>query len=262
MNWNRIKALVLRHLIIWPRNLEQITDVFYWPVLELLMWGFLTIYLIGSGISNSSVVTFLLGSVMFWMIVNQSQYQMSITFMHEVWDRNLLNIFSTPVTPWEFLVAALIISLTKYFITLFILVTLAYLLYAFNIFTLGWYFIPFLVSLSAMGWIAGIFITGLIVRVGQGASSFAWTLLSIMQPFSAVFYPLSVLPGWAQNIGRFLPSTYIFEGMRSVLATGQMNMSYLYISFLLNFIYLILALLFYRLMFKIAMEKGLLIKFT
>ncbi|MCL5675920.1 MAG: ABC transporter permease [Patescibacteria group bacterium] len=262
MKWHRIKALILRHLLIWPRNLEQITDTFYWPVLELLMWGFLTVYLIGNGLSRPSLVTFLLGSVMFWMIINQSQYQTSITFMHEVWDRNLLNIFSSPVSPWEFVLAALIISLIKFLITLVILVLAAYFLYAFNIFSLGWYFIPFLFSLSLMGWVAGIFITGLIVRMGQGASSFAWTLLSILQPFSAVFYPLSTLPDWAQKIGLLLPSTYVFEGMRSVLARGSMNVNYLIISFALNIFYLILALLFYKWMFKVAMEKGLLTKFN
>lgn len=262
MKWHRIKAIILRHLIIWPRNLEQITDTFYWPVLELLMWGFLTVYLIGNGLSSPSLVTFLLGSVMFWMIVNQSQYQTSITFMHEVWDRNLLNIFSSPITPWEFMAAALLISLIKFAITLVILVLAAYLLYAFNIFSLGWYFLPFLFSLTMMGWVAGIFITGLIVRMGQGASSFAWTLLSVMQPFSAVFYPLSVLPGWAQKIGLMFPSTYIFEGMRSVLLKGSMDINYLVISFILNIVYLVLALLFYRWMFKVAREKGLLIKFT
>lgn len=262
MKGHRIKAIIIRHLLIWPRNLDQITDIFWWPVLELVVWGLFTVYLTKNNISSPSLVTFLLGGVMFWSVISQSQQQTSLIFLRDAWDRNLLNVFSTPITIWEYFLGGLLVSMIKFVVSLIVLVFLAYFLYAFNIFRLGWYFVPLLFNLCLFGWAIGLVITGLIVRFGWKVSSFAWTIISIFQPFSAVFYPLSTLPAWAQKIGLALPSTYIFEGMRSVLFKGSMDINYLVISFILNIVYLVLALLFYRWMFKVAMEKGLLIKFT
>ncbi|MBI3385450.1 ABC transporter permease [Candidatus Gottesmanbacteria bacterium] len=262
MKWHRIKAVMRRHLLIWPRNLDQITDIFWWPVLELLTWGLFTVYLTKNNISSPSLVTFLLGGVMFWSVITQSQQQTSLIFMRDAWDRNLLNIFATPITIWEYFLGGLLVSMIKFIISFIILFVLGYILYAFNIFSLGWYFLPFMFNLSLFGWAIGLFVTGFIVRYGWRVSSFAWTIISIFQPFSAVFYPLSTLPNWAQKIGLLFPSTYIFEGMRSVFLTETMKANYLIISFGLNLVYFVLALLFYRWMFKVALEKGLLIKFV
>lgn len=230
--------------------------------MELITWGLFTVYLTRNNISSPSLVTFLLGGVMFWSIITQSQQQTSLIFMRDAWDRNLLNIFSSPINLWEYFLGGLLVSVIKFVISLIILISLAYFLYSFNIFKLGWYFLPFLFNLSLFGWGISLFITGLIIRFGWKVSNFAWTIISVFQPFSAVFYPLATLPAWAQKIGLMFPSTYIFEGMRAVLLKGTMDINYLLISFTLNIVYLILALLFYRWMFKVAREKGLLIKFT
>lgn len=261
MKWRRIRAVILRHLLTWPRNLEQLIDSFYLPILEIVMWGFLTIFLTKQEYGHPSAVTFLLGSVMFWAILNQSQYQINITFMREVWDRNLLNLFSTPLSPWEFFAGAILLSLIKFTISVVIMIIAANVLYSFNIFVFGWYLIPFLLSLTLFGIAASFFITSLIIRFGQGAQSFAWVLISLTQPFSAVFYPLSTLPLWAQKIGLLFPATYIFEGMREILLKHTVSTYYLFMSLGLNIIYLVLAMLFFRMMFKKALEKGLLIKF-
>ncbi len=262
MKWHRIKAVMRRHLLVWPRNLDQITDTFWWPVMELVTWGLFSVYLTKNNISSPSLLTFLLGGVIFWGIITLSQQQTSLIFMRDAWDRNLLNIFSTPISIWEYFLGGLFVSMIKFVASFVILVTLAYFLYAFNIFTLGWHFLPFLLNLSLFGWTIALFVTGLIIRFGWRVSSFAWTIISIFQPFSAVFYPLSTLPYWAQKIGLLFPSTYVFEGMRQVLWNNKLDTNNLIISFGLNLIYLVLGLLFYRWMFKVALEKGLLIKFV
>ncbi len=262
MKWYRIKAIARRNLLVWPRNLDQLTDIFWWPVLELLTWGLFTTFLTRNHITTPGLVTFLLGGVMFWMVISQSQQQTSLVFLRDAWDRNLLNVFSTPITIWEYFLGGLLVSMMKFAISLVVLVLMANFLYSFNIFRLGWYLVPFVLNLSLFGWAVGLVITSLIIRFGWKVSNFAWTIISVFQPFSAVFYPLSILPMWAQKIGLMFPSTYIFEGMRSVLLTGTMNQNYLIVSFGLNAVYLVLAMLFYRWMFKVAMEKGLLIKFT
>lgn len=262
MKWHRIRAVVRRHLLVWPRNLDQVLEIFWWPVLELLMWGFFTIFLTANAANTTSLIKFLLCGVMFWSIVAQSQMHTSMIYMRDAWDRNLFNIFSSPINIWEYSLGGLIVSLIKFTVSLIILIILAQVLFAFNIFSLSWYFWPFLLSLMVFGWSSGLFITGLILRFGWKVSSFAWTIVSFFQPFVAVFYPLSTLPEWAQRIGYIFPVTYVFEGMRSVLKYGTMDINYLIISFVLNIFYMLLAILFYRWMFRIAMDKGLLIKFS
>ena len=134
MKWHRIRAVVRRHLLVWPRNLDQILEIFWWPVLELLMWGFFTIFLTANAANTTSLIKFLLCGVMFWSIASQSQMHTSMIYMRDDWDRNLFNIFSSPINIWEYSLGGLIVSLIKFTVSLIILIILAQVLFAFNIF--------------------------------------------------------------------------------------------------------------------------------
>ena len=100
----------------------------------------------------------------------------------------------------------------------------------------------------------------LILRWGLAAESLAWAVPFLVQPISAVFYPVSVLPVPLQTLAWLLPSTYVFEGMREVIRTGEMQWSNLLISIIMNVGFLILASGFFAFMFNIARDKGLLVK--
>ena len=85
----------------------------------------------------------------------------------------------------------------------------------------------------------------------------AWMVAFIFAPFSAVFYPLHVLPQWAQGIAWCLPTTYVFEGMRSILSSGYFPVHYFWISLLLDAVYLAIALAVFRFAFEKTRAKGL-----
>ena len=98
MKWHRIEALFIRHMYLYKRSVPRIMDIFYWPVMELLLWGFISLYLDKLNIGGFNAITVLLGAIIFWDLLNQSQRAVSIAFLEDVWERNLLNIFISPVT--------------------------------------------------------------------------------------------------------------------------------------------------------------------
>ncbi|MBI2029805.1 ABC transporter permease [Candidatus Gottesmanbacteria bacterium] len=262
MKTNRILAILYRHLVLWRRDFDKIAETFWWPIVDLIVWGFVTIYLQKQTGATAEAVSFFLGGVIFWSVINKSQLDVGMTFLQEAWDRNLINVFASPITKWEFLTATLLLGLIKVILSVIAVGLLAIFLYAFNIFKLGWYFIPFMINLLVMGWWIGIFINGIIIRYGYRVQAFAWTLIFAFQPISAVFYPVSVLPPFLQIVARLTPASYTFEGMRAVLISGTFSLELLLLGSLLNLIYLVLSLLFYSRMFNAAQKHGYLIQFS
>ena len=260
MNLRRVTALVIRNLYLYKRSVPRLMDVAFWPTLDVVLWGFLSFYLQKLNMPGFNIVTLLLGAVIFWEFLNQSQRAVSIAFLEEVWERNFLNIFVTPISLTEFLFSTVIVGLVRLFLVAIVMGILALVFYHFNIFAIGFALIPFIINLLLFGWSLGIFITAIILRYGTSAQVLAFGLIVIIQPFTAVFYPVSALPHAIQWISYLIPSTYVFEGMRAVLSGGTVPGIDLLFAFLLNIIYLTLMIWFFRAMFKKVKAMGRLLK--
>lgn len=256
MSGNRILALFLRQVYLYRHSLPRLMEIAYWPLVDILLWGFLTIYLTRLGTGVPAFISFLLGALILWEMLFRAQQALSLAFLEDVWTRNLLNIFVSPVSAAEFIAAGMILGIAKVLVAFVVMTVLAFLLYTFNIFTLGPMLLPFLGNLVVFGWAMGIVTTAIILRYGQGAEALAWGIAFLVQPISAVFYPVAVLPVVLQRIAFFLPSSHIFEGMRAVLATNRLPLSDLLWATGLNVVYLGLAVLFFTRMFCIVKEKG------
>jgi len=250
MSKTRIFAIVIRHLYLWPRTLERLQGSFGWPLLGLITWGLTMSYFQKNTTFQFSLIAFLLGGVIFWEMIEQPQKEISVNFLDEAWNKNLINIFSTPISKAEFLSALVILGLIKVFATACTLLIGAFFLYKFNVFQTYNFYIPFLIfNLLLFGFLFGFIINGFILRFGYSVAEFAWALIALISPFSCIYYPLSILPWWAQKIAAILPTTYVFEEMRRIVLTGSANLSSLLISFGLNIFYLILSLIFFNRMF-------------
>lgn len=260
MKWHRVQALLIRHLYLYKRSVPRIMDVVYWPVMELLLWGFLSLYLHKLDVPGLNAVAVLLGAVIFWDLLNQSQRAISVAFLEDVWERNLLNIFVTPLKVSEFLMSTLLLGFVRIVLVGIVMSILAIIFYHFNVFVLGIYLIPFFINLLIFGWSLGLFTTGIILRYGTSAQVLAFGFLLLIQPFTAVFYPVSALPVFFQYIAYLLPSTYVFEGMRSVIATGTMPISMLVLALITNIVYLVIVSWFFYRMFAYVKRQGKLMK--
>jgi ABC-2 type transport system permease protein len=213
----RVFALMLRYWYLlrssWPRLLELI----YWPLVQMITWGFLQSYIQ----QNANPVTFiagtLIGAMLLWDVLFRSQLGYSVSFLEEMWSRNLGNLFMSPLRPLEFMAAMMLMSLVRLVIGLAPVSVLAILFFGFNVYSLGFAAIGFFVNLVLTGWAVGIAVSGLVLRNGLGAEGLAWTVMFVLLPLSCVYYPVSVLPGWLQPVAWALPPTSIFEGLRALL---------------------------------------------
>ncbi len=202
----------------------------------------------------------ILSGTILWAVLARSQWEVSASMITESWERNLMNIFAAPLTIAEFLVSSVLLGALKLIIVFGFMAIVTLVFYRFNVFALSWWIIPLLGSLFLTSvWLAFL-VNALVLRYGKGVISIAWTLVIIINPISGVVYPLSVLPRPLQIVAQFLPSSYIFEGMRSILDKGTMDPFLLGISFLLNLVYLTGGIAFYWYTFRKAREHGWLIK--
>ncbi len=235
-------------------------EIFYWPFLDLLVWGFVTVYLARYKEALPGFVSFLIGALILWDILFRSQQGIAVSFLEDVWSKNLLNLFTTPLSPFEYLISLMLVSMVKLFLASTVLVTLAWLLYSFNVFVIGISLIPLVANLVIMGWSIGIVTIAIILRFGQEAEVLAWGVAFLFQPVSAVFYPVSVLPPFLQVIARYLPSSHIFEGMRWVIDGGGFPLHEILWAGGLNCAYVLAAFLFFSWNFNVVKRKGLLAK--
>src|SRR3989344_3724100 len=113
MKWHRINALLIRHLYLYKRSFPRIMDILYWPLMELLLWGFLSLYLQKTSLAGINIFTLLLGGIIFWDILSQSQRAVSVAFLEDVWEKNFLNIFVTPLKIGEFLASTMILAFVR-----------------------------------------------------------------------------------------------------------------------------------------------------
>jgi ABC-2 type transport system permease protein len=199
----------------------------------------------------------ILTGVVFWQVVWRANYEISVNLLEEFWNQNLVNLFATPLSVWEWSVGLVVLGLMKNVITLLVGAGAVWLLYKLNIFAVGWLILPFLFSLLISGWFMGFAASGVIIYYGRRLQSIAWMAGFALAPFSAVYYPVDVLPRWAQIIASALPMTYVFEGMRKVLRGAPLPIEDLLISFGLNILYLSLTILFFGWMFERSRDRGL-----
>lgn len=260
LNIRRSMAFTMRYLYLYKRSVARLMEIFYWPLLDLVVWGFITAYLSRYEGVLPSVVTFLIGALILWDILFRSQQGLSISFLEDMWSRNLVNIFVSPLRPGEYVLSLIMMGAIKLALASIVMVTVAFFLYNFNIFQLGFALLPLVINLLVMGWAIGIITMGVILRFGQEAEVMAWGIAFLFQPLSAVFYPVDVLPPVIQKIAFCVPSSHIFEGMREVITYGTFPTEHLLWATGINIIYLALAIAFFYYVFTAVKEKGLLTK--
>ncbi|MBI5202388.1 MAG: ABC transporter permease [Elusimicrobia bacterium] len=237
----RIRAMVARYVVLHFRSPARVMDLFFWPLMELLVWGFFTVYLQRSLGGTPTLLSSLLFAMVFWDILYRAQQSVSLAFMEEMWTRNILNLLISPLRTWEWVASAYLYGLLKTMIVAAFLMAAAVGLYALDPGSLGLLFVPFFVNLLLMGWALGLVTAGLLIRFGHAAEAIIWGVPFLIQPFSAVFYPLSVYPAWLKPLCLLLPSTLVMEGMRAAILENAMPWNQLGGAFAMNLIYLALA---------------------
>jgi len=255
MNFKRIYAIIIAELFHTRRSLEVIIDIFFFALISIVAFGFISKYLIGEG--NPIAARGLIVGLIFWEVIRTAQYSISVGALWQIWSRNLSNIFITPVSLPEYLIAYAMVACIKSSIVLAILAVISQLWFGFGLLSLGSLnLVSFFINLMFFSFSTGVFILAAIFRYGTRIQSLAWGIVFIFQPLSAAFFPVSVLPPYLQKIAYLLPSTYVFEGARHALKDPLFSTNYFIIPLILNSIYTILAILFFLHMFAASKDTG------
>ncbi|HEX3709686.1 MAG TPA: ABC transporter permease [Pseudolabrys sp.] len=214
---NRVAAMVRRYWYVLRSSWPRILDLIYWPTVQMLMWGFLQLYVMQNGGFFARAGGVFIGSVLLWDILFRGQLGFSISFLEEMWSRNLANVMMSPLRPVEFICSLMIMSIIRLSIGMVPVTLMAFFFFGFNLWSLGFALAAFFANLILTSWSIGIFVAGLLLRNGMGAESMAWTIMFLFLPLTCVYYPVAVLPHWLQYVAWSLPPTYVFEGMRALL---------------------------------------------
>lgn len=259
-SWRRISAVLLRHLYVlrgsWPRLLE----LAYWPTVQMILWGFTSLFFMQHSSWVAQATGVLVSAVVLWDVLFRANLGVSVTFMEEMWARNLAQLFASPLRPHELAAALMITGLIRCVISVMPAMLLAGPLFGVSLFALGLPLAAFFANLLVFGWAIGLVVSALVLRAGLGAESLAWVVVFALAPLSGVYYPIATLPDWLEPIAWALPTTYVFEGMRAVLFEGKVRLDLLAGAVGLNVVSMALSMAFFLHICHVARERGLLMQ--
>ncbi|MDA8360669.1 MAG: ABC transporter permease [Gammaproteobacteria bacterium] len=213
----RMTAMVERYMYLLKGSWPRLVELAYWPTMQIILWGFLSEYLVGHSSYLARASGILLAAVLLWDVMFRGQLGVSVVFFEELYSRNLGHLFASPLRAYELAGALAIISFLRTVIGVGVAAYFASLFYHFAIWRMGWVFVAFFFNLLAMGWAIGLLVAGLVLRYGLGAENLAWAAVFAIAPVSGIYYPITILPHWLQAIAHWLPAAYVFMGLRALL---------------------------------------------
>ena len=256
----RIRALIRRHAYLLLKSWPRMISMMYYPTVTMVLWAFVTIYLAPTNRFLTDAPGFFIGAVLLWDVLFRGQLGVSLTFIEEVYARNLGNLFVSPLRLHEFIAGQLIMSVLRTLIGVGGACLFAWLLFRYSIFTMGLPLVAFFTCLLAFGWAIGLAVSAMILRYGLGAEELAWAAIFLVAPVSGVYYPIAVLPPALQAISWALPPAYVFEGMRAVLLQQTFRADYFWNALLLDAAYVAVGAAIFAVAVHSARKRGTLLQ--
>lgn len=238
------------------RSYDRLADIFFYPIVDLAMWGLGSQY-VRNQIDDKAYLLMVLSGLLMWIIVWRSQHEIIVSVLHEYWDGNLVNLFVSPLSVVEWLVSVMFFSLFKILLSFVFAYAFTQFVYGINLSSLGSSFFYMLVVLVLTGWALGTLISSGLFVVGTKAQGLPFSIAAFLSPFTAIVYPVSALPDWAQNFAYYIPSAHVFEVMRSKtlgLSSGGFSLR---IGFILALTYFVISIAVLKISFRIALNRGL-----
>lgn len=262
MNARRVSAIALRQFFLIRGSMSRVLPLFAWVAVDITLWGFMTKYLDSISRPGMNFVPALLGAVLLWDFFQRVMQGVTMAFFEDVWSRNFLNFFATPLTVGEYLAGLVLSAICTSMIGLAVMLLLATTAFGLSYFVYGATLVPFVLVLFLFGIAIGIFGAGLVLRLGPASEWFVWPIPAMLSPFVGVVYPLSTLPRWMQMIGHVLAPSYVFEGMRGIVDGRPANFALLGMAIVLALIYILLACWFFTRMYRYAVRTGLIARYS
>ena|SRR5258708_1084716 len=253
MKWHRIRTMLLHSYFHMMHSMETWIGLFWSSTIQFILFA-----LIGKvvGQQNEAVAGYLLLGFFFWEIIRIAQYSVTLSILWEVWSKSLSSMFVSPLILPELMIAQMISAAFKTILVVTLLGAISAFGFHFSLLAFGPMLIVYSALLLFFAFATGLFLMGLIFRFGLEIQSFAWGLVYVLQPISAVFYPVEALPVQIRWLSYISPITYVMETARHQLQTGEIQWSALGISLLLTILSFIGGAAFLTSMFRWAKRTG------
>ena len=262
MRASRAFAITLRHLYLLKGSISRVMPIFAWVTIDMILWGFIARYLASVSLPEFNVGTALLAAVVCWGFFGRVTQGVSMAFFEDVWSRNFLNIFTTPLTVAEYICGLALSSVFTSLIALIVLLFMSSWLFNLSLLAHGPAMASLLFTLFVFGIALGIASCTLVLRFGPPAEWFIWPIPAVMAPFVGVFYPLSILPGWMRATGYCLPPSYAFEHLRALVNGAEVSLITTLPALGLALLWLILAGLLFGGVYRSVMRSGLIARYS
>jgi ABC-2 type transport system permease protein len=256
----RIGGMVLRHWYVIRSSVPRTAELVFWPLVSMLMWGFLQTYLAETTSLAAKAAGLFVGGVLLWDILVRSQLGFAVAFLEEIWSRNLGHLMMSPLRPAELVASLMLVSLIKLLVAMVPVALLAYVFFGFNLLSLGVAFAAFFANLVFMSWALGLVSTGAVLRWGMAAESIAWLIVFLLLPIACVYYPVTTLPGWMQPLALAIPPTYVFEGLRALVLEHTFRGDHMLWAMLLNVGYVTASYALFHALLQSARKNGALVQ--
>lgn len=262
MNFNHTSAIVLRQFYLMRESPARVLPMFVWVAIDIVLWGFITKYLNTVASSGFNFVSTLLGAVLLWDFCIRVMFGVTTAFLEDVWSRNFLNIFATPLSIFEYVGGLVVSSIVTSTAGLIVMLALATTFFGLSFFAYGLMLFPFLIVLFLFGIGLGIVCSALVLRFGPASEWLVWPIPAIVSPFVGVFYPLSTLPHWMRFFSYLLPPSYVFEGMRTIIEGGTVPVTTLLLGGCLAIVYGLIACWIFTRVYHHALRTGLIARYS
>src|SRR6185312_1123121 len=147
MNASRVGAIVVRMAYLYRGSPQRVFPIFIFVAVDILIWGFMTRYLNSVSGSGFNFVPALLGAVLLWDFLTRVMQGVTMAFFEDVWSRNFLNFFATPLTTAEYLLGLVAVGVTTSLLGLIAMLALASSVFGLSLFSYGAAIVPFLMVL-------------------------------------------------------------------------------------------------------------------
>jgi ABC-2 type transport system permease protein len=262
MSFTRVSAIVLRQFYLMRGSLSRVLPLFAWVGVDMVLWGFITRYLNAVAGSGMNFIPMMLGAVLLWDFCARVMQGVTIAFFEDVWSRNFLNFFATPLCISEYICGLVISSIVTSSVGLLVMLILASGVFGLSFLLYGVSVIPFLLILFLFGIALGIVGSALVLRFGPATEWFIWPIPALLSPFVGVFYPLSTLPRSMRCLAHILPPSYVFEGLRAIVHGTSISGFALLAGAVLAVLYVAAACWFFTLMYRHAVRSGLIARYS
>ena len=262
MTFTRTAAIFLRQFYLVRGSIARFMPLFVWVTVDMTLWGFMSRYLNQVAASRYNFVPALLGAVLLWDFFIRVMQGVTMAFFEDVWSRNFLNIFASPLSISEYIAGLVLSSIATSSVGLTVMLVLSTTVFGLSFFAYGSLLFPFILVLFLFGIALGIVGSSVVLRYGPAAEWFVWPIPALVSPFAGVFYPISTLPVWMRWVSHCLPPSYVFESIRTILAGGKAPLEALAWATALALLDVLLAFLVFTRTYRYAVRTGLIARYS